>query len=308
MPKNSSQTIKHLISLMEFSAKETGEFIDLGIKVKKNPEKFANSCKNLNLAMLFQKTSTRTRVSFEAGFAQMGGHAIFLDYKSIQFALGAAISDEINCIAGYCNIIMARVYKNGDIEAMAQASKVPVINGLSDLWHPCQALADFMTLKEKFGNFKKVKLAYVGDGNNVCNSLIVCAAKLGVQINVATPKGFEPCQEAIEIGKKAGVLKLFNNAEDAVNGANVVYTDTWASMGHESEIEKRIEIFKPFQANKELMAKSNNAFFMHCLPAHRGFEVTDEVIDSKQSIVFDQAENRMHVQKAVILKLLNLAK
>lgn len=299
--------VKDLISLNGFSEKEILDFIDLGIKVKKNASKYSNALKGKTLAMLFQKTSTRTRISFEVAMTQLGGHAIFLDYKNIQFSLGAAISDEIKCIERYCDVIMARVYKHADVVEMANASKIPIINGLSDLWHPCQSLADFMTMKEKFGNFKKVKLAYVGDGNNVCNSLIVAAAKLGVKISAATPKGFEPLNEAIEIGKKAGVLKLFNSAEEAVKGANVVYTDTWISMGQENEKEAKLKAFEGFQVNENLMAKSDSAFFMHCLPAHRGIEVSDEVLDSKNSIVFDQAENRLHVQKAIMLKLLNKA-
>lgn len=297
--------VKDLISLNGFSEKEILDFIDLGITAKKNPKKFSKALDGKTLAMLFQKTSTRTRISFEVAMTQLGGHAIFLDYKNIQFSLGASVKDEIKCIERYCDIIMARVYKNSDVVEMANASKIPIINGLSDLWHPCQCLADFMTLKEKFGNFNKVKLAYVGDGNNVCNSLIVGAAKLGVKISAANPKGFEPLNEAVEIGKNAGILTLTNNPVDAVNGANVVYTDAWISMGQENEKEAKLKAFDGFQANKDLMAKSDNAFFMHCLPAHRGVEVSDEVLDSKNSIVFDQAENRLHVQKAIMLKLLN---
>ena len=299
--------MKNLVSLNDLSKNEISGIISLGFKVKKNPDDFSGSLKQKTLAMLFQKTSTRTRISFEAGMTQLGGHAIFLDCKNVQFALGAGIKDEIKCISRYCDLIMARVYKNEDIEAMASASDVPVINGLSDKWHPCQALADFMAMKEKVKSFGKIKLAYVGDGNNVCNSLIQAAAKLGVRISVATPEGYGPFKLAVEEGTKAKVLELTNSPYEAVKGANFVYTDSWVSMGQEAEKEKRIGIFAPFQVNKKLMEESQDAFFMHCLPVHRGLEATDEVVDSGKSIIYDQAENRVHIQKAVILKLLGEA-
>jgi ornithine carbamoyltransferase len=277
--------------LDDFSKDELNDIIDRAIDIKEEPEKYYEILKNKTLAMLFQKTSTRTRMSFEAGMTQLGGHAIFLDWKTTNLTLGS-LKDEIKCIARYSDIIMARVFAHKDIETIAEASSVPIINGLSDDYHPCQAIADLMTIKEKFKKFKGVKLAYVGDGNNVCNSLILACGKLGVELRVATPKGYGP--------KEKGV-KVVSDPKVAVKGAHVVYTDTWVSMGQEKEKAKRVKAFKGFIVDKKLLGK---ALFMHCLPAHRGYEVSDDVIDSKQSIVFDQAENRMHAQKAIILKLL----
>tara|TARA_Y100000310_G_scaffold336796_1_gene422300 strand:+ start:261 stop:1121 length:861 start_codon:yes stop_codon:yes gene_type:complete len=283
--------MKHLQNLNDFSKDELNEVIDRAIDMKEEVEKYYEILKNKTLAMLFQKTSTRTRMSFEAGMTQLGGHAIFLDWKTTNLALGS-LQDEVKCIARYSDVIMARVFAHKDIETIANASSVPVINGLSDDYHPCQAVADLMTIKEKFKRFKGVKLAYVGDGNNVCNSLILACEKLGVELRVATPKGYEPSEKG---------AKIMNDPKEAVKGVDVVYTDTWVSMGQEKEKAKRVKAFKGFVVDKKLLGK---AFFMHCLPAHRGYEVSDGVIDSKQSIVFDQAENRMHAQKAIILKLL----
>jgi len=295
--------MKHLLGIKDLKKEEIEKIIDLGLEVKKFPEKYYNSLSYKTLAMIFQKTSTRTRVSFESAMTQLGGHAQYLDWRTTNFTLGD-LKDEIKCLSRYVDIIMARVYKHRDIVAMAKASSVPVINGLCDLEHPCQILGDLMTLKEKFSNFYKVKVAFVGDGNNVCNSLIIGCAKLGIQINVATLKKYQPAKFAVEIGKKLKKLNLTDNPSKAVKGVDVVYTDTWVSMGEENEKETRMKIFPPYQVNKKLMNLTNNAYFMHCLPAHRGYEVTDEVLDSKNSIVYDQAENRLHIQKAIILTLL----
>lgn len=281
----------HLLTLKNWSKEDIIHIIDEAILIKEDPEKYYKVLKGKTLAMLFEKKSTRTRVSFESGMTQLGGHALFIDWKTTQ--LGKAdLKDEIKCIDRYVDIIMARVYKHKDIEIMAKYAEKPVINALSDKYHPCQILADLMTIKEKFGNFNNLKLAYVGDGNNVCNSLIIGCKKLGIKINVATPKGYEP--------KEKSDL-LTNDPKKAAKDANILYTDTWISMGQEEEKKKRLKIFPPYQVNKKLLGK---ALFMHCLPACRGYEVTDDVIDSKQSIVFDQAENRLHAQKAVILKLM----
>lgn len=285
--------MKDLLSLNDLKKEELLEIIDKAIEIKKNPSKYSNLLSNKTLAMLFQKTSTRTRLSFEVGMAQLGGHAIFLDWQTTNLKLGS-LKDEINCIARYCDLIMARVFAHKDIEDIAKYSDIPVINGLSDDFHPCQAVADLMTIKEKFGKLKGIKLCFVGDGNNVCNSLVQAAEMTGMIMTAATPKGHEP-----KIKKNATVT---NDPKQASKDADVIYTDTWVSMGQEKEKEKRINNLKAFQVDKKLLG---NALFMHCLPAHRGYEVTDEVIDSKQSIVYDQAENRLHAQKAIILKLLN---
>lgn len=293
----------HLLTLLDWEDWVVGEVIGNAIKIKGNQGAYSRVLENKTLGMIFQKTSTRTRVSFEAGMTQLGGHAIFLDWRTTNFTLGS-IKDEIRCLDRYCDIIMARVHKHEDIQAMADASRVPVINALCNLYHPCQALADLMTIKEKKGKLEGLKMAFVGDGNNVCNSLIIGCSKVGMKISVATPKGYEPYKKAVELGKKTGSLRLFNKPEEAVKDADVVYTDTWVSMGQEEEKEERMKAFKGFTVDAKMMKLSNNALFMHCLPAHRGFEVADEVLDSRQSVVFDEAENRMHVQKAVILKLL----
>ncbi len=280
-----------LLTLKNWKKEDILHLIDEAVLVKEDPDKYLKVLKGKTLAMLFEKKSTRTRISFEVGMAQLGGHALFLDWGSTQ--LGKAdLKDEIKCIDRYVDVIMARVYKQEDVEIMAKNAEKPVINALSDMYHPCQILADLMTIKEKFGKLKGLKLAYVGDGNNVCNSLIIGCKKVGITINVATPKGYEP-EEKPDL--------LTTDASKATKDADVVYTDTWISMGQEDEKKKKMKIFPPYQVNKKILGK---ALFMHCLPAYRGYEVSDEVLDSKQSIVFDQAENRLYAQKAVILKLM----
>lgn len=291
-----------LLTISDLTKQEILKIIDTGIKIKKSPEKYSSALKNKVLAMLFQKTSTRTRISFEVAMYQLGGYAIYLDWRQTNLSLGG-LKDEIKCISRYCDIIMARVYAQKDLEIIADAADIPVINGLSDTHHPCQILSDLMTIKEKLGSFNNIKIAYVGDGNNVCNSLILGCAKLGINISVATPKGYEPDKDIISGGKKAGVLQLINEPKIAVDKADVVYTDTWVSMGQEKDAKKRIKIFRSYQINKKLLGNSK-ALIMHCLPAHRGYEITDVVIDSKNSIVFDQAENRLHCQKAILLKVM----
>jgi ornithine carbamoyltransferase len=281
----------HLLNLKSLNKKQIEKIIDLGIKLKKAPEKYYDSLKNKVLVMLFEKTSTRTRTSFEAGMAQLGGHAIYLDWQTTQLKK-ASLKDETKCIARYADIITARVYKHETIKEMADNSVKPVINALCDKYHPCQILADLMTIKEKKGKLQGLKLAYIGDGNNVCNSLIIGCKKVGIKISVATPHNYEPLEKPD---------LLTQDSKEAAEGADVIYTDTWISMGQEEESKKRLKVFPPYQVNKKLLGK---ALFMHCLPAYRGYEVTDEVLDSKQSIVFDQAENRMHAQKALMLVLL----
>lgn len=280
-----------LLTLKNWKKEDILHLIDEAMLVKEDPDKYLKVLKGKTLAMLFEKTSTRTRISFEVGMAQLGGHALFIDWKTTQ--LGKAnLADEIKCIDRYVDLIMARVYEQKDVELMAKNAKKPVINALSDMYHPCQILADLMTIKEKLGKLEGLTLAYVGDGNNVCNSLIIGCKKVGIKINVATPKGYEPIEKPD---------MLTTDAAKAAKDADVVYTDTWVSMGQEKDKKKKMKIFPPYQVNKKILGK---ALFMHCLPAYRGYEVTDEVLDSKQSIVFDQAENRLYAQKAVILKLM----
>ena len=292
--------MKHLLGLKDLKKAEIVELLELGKKVKAAPQRYAEALKGKSLVMIFQKTSTRTRISFEVGMTQLGGHAAFLDWRASNFAVGD-ILDEVKCIGGYCDLLMARVYAHADVEKMAAVAGVPVINGLSDFEHPCQILGDLLTIKEKKGGFSDIKIAYVGDGNNVCNSLIAGCDTAGIAISVATPKGYEPDKAITEAAKGTGTLTMTNDPKKAVEGADIVYTDTWVSLGQEKEAAKRLKVFLPYQLNKKLVPK--DALVMHCLPAHRGYEITDDIIDGKNSIVFAQSENRLHMQKAIMLTL-----
>lgn len=286
-----------MLTLKDFNSEEIEYIIDKGIEIKKNPENYSKILKNKTLVMIFQKPSTRTRCSFEVGMTQFGGHGIYLDWNTTQLKKDSSIKDEISCISRYSDIIMGRVFEQKTIEEIAKASKVPVINGLSDKYHPCQILSDLMTIKEKKSNLEDLTLAYVGDGNNVCNSLINGCIKSKIKINVATPKGYEPYE-------KSKYLSLFNEPKKAIQDADIIYSDVWVSMGEEAKKDRRLKDFKNFQINKELLGGSD-ALIMHCLPAYRGYEITDEIIDSKNSIIYEQAENRLHAQKSLILYLLD---
>jgi ornithine carbamoyltransferase len=301
---------KDFISIHELSLYEFHEILDLTAQMKADPQRFRKSLKNKILAMIFQKPSLRTRMTFEVGMLELGGHAIYMSPTDGQVGVRESFADVGKNLERWVQGIMIRTFAHQNIIDLAAAVKIPVINALSDLLHPCQAMADFFTLKEKAGSLSKLKLAYVGDGNNVCHSLILAAAKAGASLTVATPPGYQPDSEMIRLAREDGretgfSLNLTEDPRLAVEGADTVYTDVWASMGQESEKEARARIFAPFQVNRELMAKAKKgAYFMHCLPAHRGDEVTDEVIDSPASIVFDQAENRLHVQKAIMILLM----
>jgi ornithine carbamoyltransferase len=266
--------------------------------------------KNCALAMIFEKPSTRTRVSFEIAMAQMGGHALYLNPNDIHLGRGETIADTAKVLSRYADGILFRGFKHGTTLELARNAEVPVINGLDDLEHPCQALTDLFTVREFKGEFDKVKLAYVGDGNNVCNSLMLGSAIVGLDIAIGTPNEFRPepglTKEAEKIaGEKGSVLEFTDDPAQAVKGADVVYTDVWISMGMELEADKRNEIFKPYQVNSGLLGNAKeDCIVMHCLPAHRGHEITDEVMDGKNSVVFDQAENRLHAQKALLVNLL----
>ncbi len=262
--------------------------------------------KGKTLAMIFEKPSTRTRVSFEVGMWQLGGYALYLNATDLQLGRGETIADTAQTLSRYVNGIMARVFAHQTILDLVKYSKVPVINGLSDFTHPCQGLADLFTIYEKKGRLSGLKLAYVGDGNNVAHSLLYGCSKVGMNITLACPKGYEPNPEVVlkakEEGKISGcIVKVTKDPKEATRGADIIYTDVWASMGKEKEHEKRVKIFKPYQVNTKLVKEAKEDYlFMHCLPAHRGEEVTDEVADSKNSIIFDQAENRLHTQKALM--------
>ena len=258
------------------------------------------------LAMIFEKPSTRTRVSFEAGMWQLGGYGLYLSAGDLQLGRGETIADTAQTLSRYVNGIMARVFDHQTILDLIKYSTLPVINGLSDFTHPCQGLADLFTIYEKKGRLSGLKLAYIGDGNNVAHSLLFGCSKVGMNINLACPKKYEPNPEVVskakEEGKRSGCqVKVTHDPQEAVQGADIVYTDVWASMGKEKEHEERMKIFIPYQINLKLVRKAKEDYiFMHCLPAHRGQEVTDEVADSKNSVIFDQAENRLHTQKALL--------
>jgi ornithine carbamoyltransferase len=262
--------------------------------------------KGKTLAMIFEKPSTRTRVSFEVGMWQLGGYALYLGASDLQLGRGETIADTAQVLSRYVDGIMARVFSHQTILDLIRYSGIPVINGLSDFTHPCQGLADLFTVYEKKGGLSGLKLAYIGDGNNVAHSLIYGCSKVGMDMTLACPKGYEPNPEVVskarEEAKRNGCkIRVTSDPKEAVRGADIVYTDVWASMGQEREYDKRVKIFKPYQVNVRLVKDAKEDYlFMHCLPAHRGEEVTDEVADSKNSVIFDQAENRMHTQKALL--------
>lgn len=302
--------LDNFISIHDLTLYQFSKILDISREIKDNPHRFRNKLKGKILAMIFQKPSLRTRMTFEVGMLQLGGEAVYLSPSDIQIGTRETVYDMGKNLERWVEAIMIRTFAHQNVIDLAQSCHIPVINALTDLLHPCQAMADFFTLKEKRGDLANFKLAYVGDGNNVCHSLLSAAAKAGSKMSVATPPGYEPDSEirkqAEEDGKETGASFSFtNDPSEAVENADAIYTDTWASMGQEQEKEKRGEIFAPFQVNKSLMAKAKKGvFFMHCLPAHRGEEVTDDVIDSSQSLVYDQAENRLHVQKVIMLSLL----
>jgi len=300
--------MKHLISIHDLTLDEINEIFKLSEKLKRQNKEGVQHhlLKGKTLGMIFTKSSTRTRVSFEVGMYQLGGYALFLSSNDIQLGRGETIYDTAQVLSRYIDGIMIRTFKQSDVEDLARYGSIPIINGLTDLMHPCQILADLFTVYEHKGELKGLKMAYVGDGNNVANSLLHGCAKVGMDIAVATPKGYECDARIVEEAREdaklsCATITLTEDPVEAVKDADVVYTDTWVSMGQETEKEQRIKTFTPYQVNGNLfsMAKED-AIFLHCLPAYRGFEVTEEVIDGPQSVVFDEAENRLHVQKAIM--------
>ena len=297
-----------LLTLNELESKEINNIIDLAIDLKKEQKKGKEKplLQNKTLAMIFEKPSTRTRVSFETGMFQLGGHALTLSPNDLQLSRGESIADTAKTLSRYVNVVMARVYDHKSLETFARNSSIPVINGLSDSFHPCQILADLMTIKEHKKNLKKIKIAWIGDGNNVCNSLILGCAKLRIKLSVAIPDGYEPDFDVIKEGKDAEILEVSDNPEVAVKDADVVMTDTFVSI-HNANSDRIKKFLPAFQVNQTLMNKAKkDAIFMHCLPAKRDQEVTSDVIDGSQSVVWDEAENRLHVQKALLVHLLGV--
>jgi len=311
MFRNPWQRHKDLISIHDLTAEEVEALFQLAANVKARPDRYRSALSGQTLAMIFEKASTRTRVSFEVGMYQLGGLATFLSSRDIQIGRGETIHDTAKVLSRYTNGIMARTFAHSTVTELARHATVPVINGLTDLLHPCQALTDYFTARERFGHTRGLTLAYVGDGNNMCHELIFGGVKLGMRVSVATPEDYAPnplvMKSAVREAQKAGSPPpvLTQDPLKAVAGADVVYTDVWASMGQEAEAQKRQAAFLGFTVTEAMMAAAGpQAVFMHCLPAHRGEEVAAEVIDGPQSVVWDEAENRLHTQKALMEYLL----
>lgn len=304
--------MKHFISIHDITSEEFNQLLSLAEELKKKQKDGVEHqiLKGKTLAMIFTKSSTRTRVSFETGMYQLGGQALFLSSNDIQLGRGETIYDTAKVMSRFVDGIMIRTFDHQDVLDLAEFGSIPIINGLTDLLHPCQALADLMTVKEHKGRLRGLKLAYIGDGNNVAHSLLYACAKAGMDISVASPKGYECDPEivanAIEDAKElGGKIVMTNDPVEAITDADVVYTDTWASMGQEAEKAERVKIFKDYQIDAELFSKSKpDSIFMHCLPAYRGYEMTEDVIDGPRSVIFDEAENRLHAQKAVMAMLM----
>lgn len=294
--------------MTDLTTEEIIEILDMAedLKEKRVRGKVTDLLKNKSLAMIFEKSSTRTRVSFEVAMSDLGGHSIYLNSRDIQIGRGETVSDTAEVLSRYVAGITARVNSHKTVEDLAAHSQVPVINALSDLEHPCQILADFLTIREYKNSLKGLKFAWIGDGNNVCNSLILGCALVGMEIAVACPEGYEPIPEIVAKGRElGGDITITNDPQEAARDADVLYTDVWVSMGDEEEREKRLSDLADYQINSELLAVAkHNVIVMHCLPAHRGEEISAEVMEGPHSVVFDQAENRLHAQKALILKLM----
>jgi ornithine carbamoyltransferase len=300
---------KDVLSVLDLR-EDIDDVLSQAAKLKKQNDKSGEQLKGQTLAMIFEKSSTRTRVSFEVGMMHLGGNTLYLSQKDTQLGRGETVADTAKVLSRYVEGIVYRAYSHDNMVELAKHAAVPVINALDDLEHPCQVMADLLTIQEKKGTLAGLKLAYVGDGNNVCNSLLLAAAITGMDFTAATPVEYRPNQTMV---KKAAALAKKNKVSSgvltdpakAVLGADVVYTDTWVSMGQECDAERKEKLLRPYQVNRSLIAKAKrDAIFMHCLPAHRGAEVTEEVMDGKHSVVFDQAENRMHAQKAILIRLM----
>ncbi len=299
---------RNFLSSFDLINEEVNYIFDLAVNFKR--KELNIELKNKVLGLIFDKSSTRTRVSFQVAMSRLGGNTIDLNPSTSQIDRGEPIKDTARVLSRYCDVIAIRTFNQSNLEEYAKWSSIPVINALTDLEHPCQALADFMTIKEEFLGFKNVVLTYIGDGNNVANSLIICGALLGVEVRIACPKGYEPnslvIKKAREIYKNSDLLKITNDPYTAVSGANVLYTDVWSSMGEENQKEEKDKLFNGFTIDSRLVSMADKeAIILHCLPAYRSKEITDEVIESKNSRIFNQAENRLHVQQSLLYCLLS---
>jgi ornithine carbamoyltransferase len=310
MPATVSLPPTDLLTGTEWSASGVADMFRLAADMKAHPADYRQALDGRFAALIMEKPSLRTSMTFQVGMQSLGGSAILVDHTASRLGERESVPDVARNLSRWVHGIIARVFEQEKLEQLAQYASVPVINALSDRFHPCQAFGDFFTLQERFGNLRGVKLAYVGDGNNVCHSLLLLGALVGAEIRVGSPKGYEPdaaiVAEARRMAAESGAkIEMFGSAEEAVTGAQAVYTDVWASMGHEGEAQAREKVFAPYQVNSRLLDKAAaKAIFLHCMPAHRGAEVTDEVMDGARSAVFDQAENRLHVQKAILVMLL----
>lgn len=300
--------MNHLLKLLDLSTEEITGILDLAdqLKYERKHNIPHRHLEGQTLGMIFQKSSTRTRVSFETGMYQLGGHALFLSSKDLQIGRGEPVQDTARVLSRYLDGIMIRTFEQKEVEDLAKFGSIPVINGLTDFCHPCQVLADLMTIREKFGSFTGLKMCYIGDGNNMANSLIVGGLKVGMNVAVATPDGYKPDGEVLEFTRGyADKFALETDPFMAASGADIVITDTWTSMGEEAEKEERKKVFKDYQVNKQLLAAANaGAMVQHCLPAYRGQEITEEVFEEHADEIFNEAENRLHAQKAVMVKLM----
>lgn len=297
---------KDFLTLLDLSAEEIKALLKRAAELKAGKDSSLFPLAGKSIGLLFDKTSTRTRISFQTGIYQLGAQAIYINTKDMQLGRGESIEDTAQVLARYLHGIVIRTYAHDTIEKLAQNAAVPVINGLTDLHHPCQALADMLTVQEKKGRLQGIRMAYIGDGNNVANSLIEAAQLTGMELIIACPRGYDPDRKIYEKALAEGAkVKVLTEPEEAAKDADVLYTDTWISMGQEREIERRKKTFKKYQINRDLLSLARpDAIVMHCLPAHRGEEITDDVIDSPQSVVIDQAENRLHTQKALLQMLI----
>ncbi len=301
---------RDFLGIADWSPRELQKLVDVAADMKKRPVKYKNSLRGKSVALIFEKQSLRTHVTFDVGIYQLGGHSVYLTQSDINLGKRESVHDVSKNLERWMDAVVVRTYSHQACVDMGRYMKIPVVNALTDFEHPCQAIGDFLTMQEHLGKLKGKKLTFVGDGNNVCNSLMLMAAKVGMNFAIGCPVGYEPSQEVVKIAKgdakKSGAsIEVYHDPAEAVRDADAVYTDVWVSMGQEDEKEERLKAFNGYQVNKRLMKLARkSAVFLHCLPAHRGEEVTDDVIDSKQSVVWDESENRLHSQKAVIYTLI----